>query len=287
MTQTFESIYGTYAETLRKQAERYRSDLTQAKDTAVDRTCRSFLERMDTLHKEAESFRAKFDSAYSETILGLRNAISECKDMVDSAESEESRKLTMRTRELEQAMVEHCSRRISQLRVDLDKDDDVLGSDLLEQKSGTVSAAQVDDTVSAARVDGTAISDSGPVYSDEYDASNVLLDDQDSTRWLGPDGTKTWVTIDLQSVHEVHSVEVRNTSNGGFSDRWTTDYTLETFLDGTWETAASGVLEPGTGDLQQIQLGAPRPARYVRFRVDGFGSLGGGLSFMGVYGVPR
>lgn len=119
-------------------------------------------------------------------------------------------------------------------------------------------------------------------YNDTESASGVSY-------WLTPDGQTGWAQIDLGTVYQVDVLRVQNTHNRTYHDRGTANFSIELSTDGVSYTAVvSGTLasvwglDPIPFETFPISL---HPARFVRFNVETFYGLGGGLNELEVYGL--
>ncbi|CAK0901714.1 unnamed protein product, partial [Prorocentrum cordatum] len=138
----------------------------------------------------------------------------------------------------------------------------------------------------------------GPVYSSQYPASAVL----DATwhggasynyqTWLTPDGQTSWLTLKLEKVCTVIGFELLNTCNSPHNDRSTKDYTIMVSTDGNdWSVAATGRLAncaPIVENPATVENTGPQDSiLYVKFSVDSYYGLGGGLQYFRALGSPQ
>lgn len=110
-----------------------------------------------------------------------------------------------------------------------------------------------------------------------------------TTYWLLPDKQTGWAQIDLQRVFQVTRLRWLNTHNGRCgNDRGTTKYRIVLSDTGLF-IGEERVVREGTmvfsitPAYEGVTLKEPIRARYVRFYVDGYYGVGGGLNELEVY----
>jgi len=107
----------------------------------------------------------------------------------------------------------------------------------------------------------------------------------------GPD--QRWFEIDLGNVFEIDYFRIQNTHNRNYNDRGTLDFRISVSTTGTpgsYVTILDDVLNSviGTGNDIPWQIFdiTATSARYIRFDVDAYTSMGGGLNELQAYGQP-
>ncbi len=123
------------------------------------------------------------------------------------------------------------------------------------------------------------------------DESTAEEDVGDVTMWLAPDYTAgAHVTVDLGGVVGLTRVRWANTHNRDIYDRATTSYTVEASATGDF-AGEEELIETGTLSIETtlayhtIDLTTPVAAQHVRFTVDGYYDMGGGLNELQLFGV--
>lgn len=109
-----------------------------------------------------------------------------------------------------------------------------------------------------------------------------------NTYWLLPNRQTGWVQIDLQRPYSIAKLRWLNTHNSNCNDRATTRFHIALSLTGAFAGEEAIVL---TGPMafsaqprfQEFTLPEPVSAQYVRFYVDAYHNLGGGLNELEVY----
>ena len=129
-----------------------------------------------------------------------------------------------------------------------------------------------------------------------YGASQIIdgLTDEDDysdeTYWLLPQATTGYVELDLGDIYGVTMVRFANTHHGPRYNRATEDYEILVSATGAF-AGEETTLDSGTGTLEtdrmfhQTDSATPAAGRYIRFTVDSYHSLGGGLNELEVYGL--
>jgi hypothetical protein len=132
--------------------------------------------------------------------------------------------------------------------------------------------------------------------STNYGASQVIdgLTDEDDysdeTYWLLPQATTGYVDIDLGDIYGVTMVRFANTHHGPRYNRATEDYEILVSPTGAF-TGEETTFDSGSGTLEtdllfhQTDATTPAAGQYIRFTVDTYHSLGGGLNELEVYGL--
>jgi hypothetical protein len=107
--------------------------------------------------------------------------------------------------------------------------------------------------------------------------------------WLLPDGQTGWVQIDLMRNHDIVKLRWLNTYNGRCGgNRGTTDFHIAISLTGAFQgeeqTVYSGEMTYSQSPAYEETVLSPAVStRYVRFYVDDYYGMGGGLNELEVY----
>jgi hypothetical protein len=142
--------------------------------------------------------------------------------------------------------------------------------------TGTVTAS----SSASSNYDGKKIID-GNTAEDSY---------SDQTYWLLPASRTGYVTVDLGGLVGVTRIRWVNTHHGPRYSYATNAYTIAVSDTGSFAgeetllTSDNGELET-TLRYHQLDLSAPATARYVRFTVGSYHSLGGGINELEIYGL--
>ena len=114
--------------------------------------------------------------------------------------------------------------------------------------------------------------------------------------WLTPNRSghplipPDFVTIDLEALYTIDYFVVQNTHNRGGNDRGTLNFRIEISSDNiNWTMVVQNILNwTGSGTvpipLQNFDI-TDKNARYVKFYVDDYFGLGGGINEMEVHGT--
>lgn len=103
--------------------------------------------------------------------------------------------------------------------------------------------------------------------------------------WLLPSAATGWVEVDLESVYPLSEIRWLNTHNDGYNDRCATNWSMEVSEDGIVYTQVANGIETFTPTPTWVVVPlAEEDARYIRFYVDGYSGLGGGINELEVYG---
>ena len=122
------------------------------------------------------------------------------------------------------------------------------------------------------------------------DGSTDEDDYSDETYWLLPQATTGYVELDLGDVYGITMLRWVNTHHGPRYNRATEDYEILISTTGAFageeESFTSGSVALETDLLfHQTDSSTPVAGQYVRFSVDAYHSLGGGLNELEVYGL--
>lgn len=132
--------------------------------------------------------------------------------------------------------------------------------------------------------------------SSNYDGKKVIDGDTDEdafadqTYWLLPASRTGYVTLDLGALVGITRIRWVNTHHGPRYSYATNAYTIAVSDTGSF-AGEETVISSDNGDLEtvlryhQLDLSAPATARYVRFTVGSYHSLGGGINELEVYGL--
>lgn len=105
-----------------------------------------------------------------------------------------------------------------------------------------------------------------------------------ATYWLGPNDHTSWFVVDCGGGKDVTHFILKNTRNGGWGDRSTTMYKIETSMDKvSWRQAVATTSLQLSITRVKVASGVQR-VRYVRFTFVAYAGKGGGLSYFGCYG---
>jgi F5/8 type C domain len=107
--------------------------------------------------------------------------------------------------------------------------------------------------------------------------------------WLLPSYTDGWIEVDLEKIYDLTNLRWLNTHNDGSNDRATTDWRIEISIDGETYTEIGNGTEafsetPIWAYVPSVTYQTPVTARYIRFYVDGYYWLGGGVNEIEAYG---
>ncbi len=111
----------------------------------------------------------------------------------------------------------------------------------------------------------------------------------DTSFWLLPNNQNGYVTIDLQKLFMVKQFKVQDTHNRTYYDRGTNAFRISLSVDDV--NYVTVVTSSFTNDewtnltIKPYDI-TPTPARYVRFDVDSFYIVGGGINELEVWGEP-
>ena len=116
----------------------------------------------------------------------------------------------------------------------------------------------------------------------------------DTNYWLSPTyltGTDSYLEIDLGCVKEISGVYLRNTHNGHRNDRGTKSFALQFRIKTSdpWElidTSISSLERVYSNQLRKtkwVPFSVKLPLRYLKFFVNEYYGIGGGLSYIGVH----
>ncbi|HJN77020.1 MAG TPA: PKD domain-containing protein [Myxococcota bacterium] len=136
-----------------------------------------------------------------------------------------------------------------------------------------------DGSASASADFGTYIDEA----TDEDDSTNV-------TYWLLPASTTGYVEVDLGEVVGVTRIRWLNTHNATAYTAAAEDFEIHVSTTGDFDGEET-IVETGSDDLEddlrhhQVDLSDPVPGRYVRFYVDSYHELRGGLNELEIYGL--
>jgi hypothetical protein len=120
----------------------------------------------------------------------------------------------------------------------------------------------------AANVNNTKITEAGNEYN----------------YWLLPDKTKGWIEIDLGGEYTIEKVKILNTKNGESEDRWTEEYTLELKDSSKSIVKTTKSRFPDHHVWKEHEFLKIHKVHYVRLNIDSFGTRGGGINEIDVYG---
>lgn len=132
--------------------------------------------------------------------------------------------------------------------------------------------------------------------SSNYDGKKIIdgLTDEDDysdqTYWLLPASRTGYVTVDLGALVGVTRIRWVNTHHGPRYSYATNAYTIAVSDTGSF-AGEETTLANDSGDLEttlryhQLDLSTPATARYVRFSVGSYHSLGGGINELEIYGL--
>ena len=131
---------------------------------------------------------------------------------------------------------------------------------------------------------------SGGIVNGQIDEMGECVGGGHATQyWLLPDGKTGWVQIDLQRSYDIVTLRWLNTYNGRCGGyRATTDFHIAISPTGDFrgeeQTAYSGQMSYSQSPIYEETALLPAvSARYVRFYVDDYYGLGGGLNELEVY----
>lgn len=142
--------------------------------------------------------------------------------------------------------------------------------------------------------DGSASASSN--LSANYTAANVIDEDTsedayaDETYWLARTGSVGWVEVELADITGIGRIRWVNTHHGPRYSYAAKDYEIYASHTGEFN-GEEQLIDSGTGDLEtdlryhQIDLSSPVTAQYVRFYVDSYYSVGGGVNEIEIFGV--
>ncbi len=137
------------------------------------------------------------------------------------------------------------------------------------------------------------------MYSSQY-APTAIVDGRVNEEWTAPAMAAYWLlpnatlgaaVIDLEGEFLIDRIDLQNTHNGGSKDRGTRDFTLLVSLDGDdWTEVVSDTLS-FYNDASTAWLNTPLEsfefdeiwARFVKFQVDSYYGVGGGLAELRVF----
>jgi hypothetical protein len=108
--------------------------------------------------------------------------------------------------------------------------------------------------------------------------------------WLTPNYTTGWFGIDLHGLYAVSYFEIQNTHNRAYNDRSGKDFRISLSTDGiNYTTVVTDTLPNAIGvgyPLETYSLASPTLAQYVRFDLDSYYGISGGINELSVYAVP-
>jgi hypothetical protein len=144
----------------------------------------------------------------------------------------------------------------------------------------------------AASGTATASSQASANYSADSVIDGDMAEDDyaDETYWLMTASTTGWVEIDLGGMVGITRLRWVNTHHGPRYTAGAEDFEIYASTTGAF-AGEEELVDSGTGDLEtdlryhQIDLTSPVPAQYLRFNVDSYHSLYGGLNELEIYGV--
>ena len=141
--------------------------------------------------------------------------------------------------------------------------------------------------------DGSA---SASAESASYTAERVIDeetdedDSTDTTYWLLPTGTTGYVEVDLGELVGLTRLRWLNTHHATRDTAATDAYEIHVSATGAFD-GEEEVIASGSGELEdelrhhQVDLSDPVAGRYVRFYVDSYHALRGGLNELEIYGL--
>lgn len=103
---------------------------------------------------------------------------------------------------------------------------------------------------------------------------------------LGLSGDKAFISLDLKQYKNVTGFKIKNTKNGEEKNWGTKEFTIF----GDDELLLSDVFVDVEDEVLTVDfpLKVPKLLRYIKFQIDTFYGLGGGLQYLGVEGIiPR
>jgi len=138
---------------------------------------------------------------------------------------------------------------------------------------------------------------------DAFIPYHVVTNEEDF--WAGPnsepDVTNYWITdnkktgdeakfdVVFSCVRNIKGFLVKNTNNNKFNDRGTKDFTISmsTSITGPWTKILTGRL-PDAADVSPVpvlnfKLEDPVETSFLRFQIDSYYGLGGGLQYFSTY----
>ncbi len=144
----------------------------------------------------------------------------------------------------------------------------------------------------AASGSATASSQASANYAADSVIDGDMAEDDysDESYWLMTASATGWVEVDLGGMVGVTRLRWVNTHHGPRYTAGAEDFEIYASTTGAF-TGEEELVSSGTGDLEtdlryhQIDLTSPVPATYLRFYVDSYHSLYGGLNELEIYGV--